>query len=110
MYHKKLASSFPWQPTRKFLFSNSSILLILVFFSMALVYNPNKLHFTRDVFILSFSGSLWLVFISLLLFLAICLRFATYQYSLIKSCYEDWTWVEITLWAVAAACQQGILI
>lgn len=76
---------------------------------MVLVFNPDRLHFTRDVFILTFTGSLWLVFLSVLLFLAICLKLAANQYSLIKSHDEDWTWVEITLWAIAAACQQGNL-
>ncbi|XP_045464970.1 uncharacterized protein LOC123674136 [Harmonia axyridis] len=73
----------------------------------SMLYKAKKLHFIRDIFILTFSGTLWLVFFVLLVLLALCLRIATLQYSKIDRNKEPWSWVEITLWAIAAACQQG---
>ncbi|KAK9871510.1 hypothetical protein WA026_012881 [Henosepilachna vigintioctopunctata] len=74
----------------------------------SLLYKTEKLHFNKDIFILTFAGTLWLVFLVLLVFLALCLRIASVQYSKIYSDHEPWSWVEITLWAIAAACQQGL--
>lgn len=76
--------------------------------SLILVYKPSKLRFTKDIFILTFAGSLWLVFFAIMILLAICLRISTRKYSMMRPKYELWSWVEITLWAIAAACQQGI--
>lgn len=53
-------------------------------------------------------GSLWLCFLALLVILAICFRFASEQYAKLYPKYESWTWVDITLWVIAAACQQGM--
>ncbi|XP_044746027.1 uncharacterized protein LOC123307687 [Coccinella septempunctata] len=73
----------------------------------SMLYKAKKLHFIRDIFILTFSGTLWLVFFVLLVVLALCLRISTLQYAKIDRNKEPWSWVEITLWAIAAACQQG---
>ncbi|KAF5306067.1 hypothetical protein FQA39_LY09045 [Lamprigera yunnana] len=73
-----------------------------------LIYDPLKLHFTKDIFILTFVGTLWICFFVLLLVLAACLHLSTKQYSLLHEKYQSWSWVDITLWANAAACQQGL--
>lgn len=70
----------------------------------ALIYSfQNK---AKDIFVLTFVGTLWLVFLVVLLLLAVCLRISTHYYSRIYN-GRRWSWVEITLWAIAAACQQG---
>ncbi|XP_068892754.1 uncharacterized protein [Tenebrio molitor] len=76
--------------------------------NLALVYKPSKLNLTKDIFILTFAGSLWVVFFAIMILLALCLRISTRRYSAMRPNYESWTWVEITLWAIAAACQQGL--
>ncbi|XP_015833324.2 uncharacterized protein LOC103312325 [Tribolium castaneum] len=43
-----------------------------------------------------------------MILLAVCLRISTRKYAMMRPSYETWTWVEITLWAIAAACQQGL--
>ncbi|KAL3275738.1 hypothetical protein HHI36_020484 [Cryptolaemus montrouzieri] len=74
----------------------------------SMLYKTEKVHFTKDIFILTFVGTLWFIFFILMVILALCLRIATVQYSKIYDGYEAWSSVEITLWAVAAACQQGL--
>ncbi|KAK5642900.1 hypothetical protein RI129_009067 [Pyrocoelia pectoralis] len=73
-----------------------------------LIYDPNKLSFTKDIFILTFAGTLWICFLIVLILLAICLNLSTKQYSYLDLKYEPWSWVDITLWGNAAACQQGL--
>ncbi|KAJ4443322.1 hypothetical protein ANN_04990, partial [Periplaneta americana] len=74
-----------------------------------LVYRAAGLPLTQDVFVLTFTGSLWLVCLVIaLVLLAASFRIASLQTSKFqKSQTKAWTWVEITLWAVAATCQQG---
>ena len=61
----------------------------------------------KDIFVRTFAGSLWLIFLAILTVMCICLGISTSY--LCRFCLEcsKWTWVEITLWAIAAACQQG---
>jgi hypothetical protein len=74
-----------------------------------LVYRAAGLPLTQDVFILTFTGSLWLVCLVLaLVLLAASFRLASLQTAnFLSGQPKAWTWVEITLWAVAATCQQG---
>lgn len=44
----------------------------------------------------------------ILLLLALCLKVSTKQYSIIWKKDHPWNWVEITLWAIATVCQQGL--
>ncbi|XP_044270144.1 uncharacterized protein LOC123014905 [Tribolium madens] len=88
--------------------SNVTELYPIIKSNLILVYKPSKLRFTKDIFILTFAGSLWLVFFAIMILLAVCLRISTRKYSTMRPTYESWTWVEITLWAIAAACQQGL--
>lgn len=53
-------------------------------------------------------GSLWLCFLIILLLLALCLKVSTKQYAIIWRKDYSWNWVEITLWAIATVCQQGL--
>ncbi|XP_031358659.1 uncharacterized protein LOC116182278 [Photinus pyralis] len=73
-----------------------------------LIYDPNKLNFTKDIFILTFAGTLWICFLIALIILAFCLHLSMKQYSRLDLKYEPWSWVDITLWGNAAACQQGL--
>ncbi|XP_021931955.1 glutamate receptor ionotropic, kainate 3-like isoform X3 [Zootermopsis nevadensis] len=74
-----------------------------------LAYRAAGLPLTQDVFILTFTGSLWLVCLLMaLVLLAASFRVASLQTAkFLSEQPEPWTWVEITLWAVAATCQQG---
>lgn len=78
-------------------------------FRRMLAYRANGLPLTQDVFILTFTGSLWLVcLVMALALLAASFRLASLQTAkLLSGQAKPWTWVEITLWAVAATCQQG---
>lgn len=77
------------------------------FFSYVLIYKSNAFISSNDIYILTFSGTLWLVCLVFLIVLGICLRITTIHYSKRHPEHEPWSWVEITLWAIAAACQQG---
>jgi hypothetical protein len=74
-----------------------------------LAYRAAGLPLTQDVFVLTFTGSLWLVcLVMALVLLAASFRLASLQTAKFLSAQpKPWTWVEITLWAVAATCQQG---
>ncbi|PNF26908.1 hypothetical protein B7P43_G15113 [Cryptotermes secundus] len=74
-----------------------------------LAYRAAGLPLTQDVFVLTFTGSLWLVcLVMALVLLAASFRLASLQTAKFLSGQpKPWTWVEITLWAVAATCQQG---
>lgn len=76
-----------------------------------LAYRAAGLPLTQDVFILTFTGSLWLVCLLIALtLLAASFRVASLQTTkFLSEQPEPWTWVEITLWAIAATCQQGKL-
>lgn len=76
-----------------------------------LAYRAAGLPITQDVFILTFTGSLWLVCLAIALaLLATSFRFASLKTAKFLSGQpKPWTWVEITLWTVAATCQQGYL-
>ena len=81
-------------------------------FRRMLAYRAEGLPLTQDVFVLTFTGSLWLLcLVAALALLAASFRFASLQTcKYLESKSEPWTWVEITLWAIAATCQQGLLI
>lgn len=49
-----------------------------------------------------------MIFLVILIFLAICLKISTKQQSIIWRKDHPWNWVEITLWAIATVCQQGL--
>ncbi|PSN33730.1 hypothetical protein C0J52_22470 [Blattella germanica] len=74
-----------------------------------LIYRAEGLPLTQDVFVLTFTGSLWLVCLAIaIILLMACFRFASLQTSkYLEGRPMPWTWIEITLWAVAATCQQG---
>jgi len=76
-----------------------------------LAYRAAGLPLTQDVFILTFTGSLWLVCLATaLILLAASFRIASLQTAnFLSGQSKPWTWVEITLWTVAATCQQGEL-
>ena len=76
-----------------------------------LAYRAAGLPITQDVFILTFTGSLWLVCLAVALaLLAASFRFASLNTAkFLSEQPKPWTWVEIKLWAVAATCQQGDL-
>jgi hypothetical protein len=77
-----------------------------------LAYRAAGLPITQDVFILTFTGSLWLVCLAIaLVLLATSFRIASLKTAkFLAGQPQPWTWVEITLWAVAATCQQGDLL
>lgn len=81
-----------------------------IFFSYVLLYKPTNLSFSNDIFMLTFTGTLWLCFLLLMVLLGICLKISTKKYHEIHSENQQWSWVDITLWAIAAACQQGLII
>jgi hypothetical protein len=78
-------------------------------FRRMLAYRAAGLPLTQDVFVLTFTGSLWLVcLVMALALLAASFRLASlHTAKLLSGQPKSWTWVEITLWAVAATCQQG---
>ncbi|XP_068084991.1 probable glutamate receptor [Anabrus simplex] len=72
-----------------------------------LVYRAADLPLTEDVLILTFTGPLWLCLLLVLALLAVCLQFSTSQNAKLRPEQTPWTWIEVTLWAIAALCQQG---
>nr|CAD7453809.1 unnamed protein product [Timema tahoe] len=73
-----------------------------------LVYRASGLPLTQDVFVLTFAGSLWLCLLVMLAVLASCIHTVSqWRLKLPGNKEENWSWVEVTLWGVAAACQQG---
>nr|CAD7397722.1 unnamed protein product [Timema poppensis] len=76
--------------------------------SRVLVYRASGLPLTQDVFVLTFAGSLWLCLLVMLAVLASCIHTVSqWRLKLPGNREENWSWVEVTLWGVAAACQQG---
>ncbi|GJQ86462.1 hypothetical protein Trydic_g10369 [Trypoxylus dichotomus] len=73
-----------------------------------LVYKPEKLNSTKDIFIITFTGTLWLLFICILVLSIVLLRICTKYYHVVYQDHPLWSWIDIAFWAIAASCQQGV--
>lgn len=78
--------------------------------SRALVFDPSHLSLLEDVFVLTFSSTLWICFFVSIVLLIISFQFSTWIHSLVRPDHEYWSWFEVILWAVAAVCQQSLSV
>ncbi|KAK9711772.1 hypothetical protein QE152_g25279 [Popillia japonica] len=73
-----------------------------------LLYKPEKISSTKDIFIITFTGTMWMIFFCILVIAIVAFRICTKHYHIVYQDHFLWTWVDITFWAIAASCQQGV--